>query len=64
MSEISAAIVILIIVAGGLVSWNIHLQQAAEDLGVRYVLEGSVQRSGEHLRVNAQLINALNGHHV
>jgi adenylate cyclase len=43
---------------------SVKVQQIAEDLGVRYVLEGSVQISGEQLRVNAQLIDALNGHHV
>jgi adenylate cyclase len=42
----------------------VKVQKVAEDLGVRYVLEGSVQRSGERLRVTAQLINALKGHHV
>ena len=36
-------------------------RQVAEDLGVRYVLEGSVQRAGEQLRITAQLINALSG---
>ena len=40
------------------------VQQIAEDLGVRYVLEGSVRRDGELIRINAQLIDALNGHHV
>jgi TolB-like protein/class 3 adenylate cyclase/rhodanese-related sulfurtransferase len=39
-------------------------QQVAEDLGVRYVLEGSVRRDGDKVRINAQLIDALNGHHV
>jgi TolB-like protein/class 3 adenylate cyclase/Flp pilus assembly protein TadD len=38
--------------------------QVAEELGVRYVLEGSVQRAGNRLRVNAQLIDALTGGHV
>jgi TolB-like protein/cytochrome c-type biogenesis protein CcmH/NrfG len=40
------------------------VQKVAEDLGVRYVLEGSVQRSGDSLRVTAQLIDAITGHHL
>lgn len=36
----------------------------AEDLGVRYVLEGSVQKSGETVRISAQLVDALAGHHL
>ena len=39
-------------------------RQVSEDLGVRYVLEGSVRRSGEEMRVNAQLIDATTGGHV
>ena len=39
-------------------------KQVSEELGVRYVLEGSVQRSGDRLRINAQLIDALSGGHV
>jgi adenylate cyclase len=42
----------------------VKVQQVSEDLGVRYVLEGSIQKSGDLLRVNAQLIDALNGHHL
>ena len=42
----------------------IRVQQVAEELGVRYVLEGSVQKSGDQLRLTAQLIDALNGHHL
>jgi TolB-like protein len=40
------------------------VQQIARELGVRYILEGSLQRSGERLRINAQLINATSGHHI
>lgn len=42
----------------------VKVQQVAEDLGIRYVLEGSVQRSKDRLRVTAQLIDALTGHHL
>ena len=38
-------------------------KQVSEELGVRYVLEGSVQRDGDRLRINAQLIDALSGGH-
>ncbi len=36
----------------------------SEELGVRYVLEGSVQKSGDRVRITAQLIDALSGHHL
>jgi adenylate cyclase len=42
----------------------VKVQQVAEEFGVRYVLEGSVQRSGDRVRITAQLIDALNGHHL
>jgi adenylate cyclase len=42
----------------------VKVQKVAEDLGVQYVLEGSVQRSGNSLRITAQLIDALGGHHL
>jgi TolB-like protein/class 3 adenylate cyclase len=42
----------------------VKIRQVAEDLGVRYVLEGSVRRSGNQIRVTAQLIDALSGNHV
>ena len=40
------------------------VKQVSEELGVRYVLEGSVQRSADRIRINAQLIDALTGHHL
>jgi len=40
------------------------VQQVAQDLGVKYVLEGSVRRSQENLRVTAQLIDAIKGHNL
>jgi adenylate cyclase len=42
----------------------IKVQQVSKELGVRYVLEGSVRKSGERVRVTAQLINATTGHHL
>ena len=42
----------------------VKVQQVAEELGVRYVLEGSVQKSGDRVRITAQLIDALKGHHL
>lgn len=42
----------------------VKVQKVAEQLGVRYVLEGSVQQQGTQLRVTAQLVDALNGHHL
>ena len=39
-------------------------KQIAEDLGIRYVLEGSVQRDGDRIRATAQLIDAIGGQHV
>jgi adenylate cyclase len=40
------------------------VQQISEELGVQYVLEGSVQRSDNRVRVTAQLIDAIAGHHL
>ena len=42
----------------------VDVKQIARDLGVRYVLEGSVRRDGERIRINAQLIDAGTGNHV
>lgn len=43
---------------------QVKVSQIAEDLGVRYVLEGSVRRAGDQVRINAQLIDAISGGHV
>jgi len=42
----------------------VKVQQVAEDLGVRYVLEGSVRKAGDRIRITAQLIDALTGRHL
>lgn len=40
------------------------IRKVGEELGARYVVEGSVRRSGNRVRVTAQLINAETGHHI
>ena len=40
------------------------VRQVAKDLGVRYVLEGSVRKVGKRVRINAQLIDGSTGGHV
>jgi TolB-like protein/class 3 adenylate cyclase len=42
----------------------VKVRQVAEDLGVRYVVEGGVRRSGDTLRINVQVIDALSGRQV
>jgi adenylate cyclase len=42
----------------------IGAQEIAEKLGVHYILEGSVRRAGNRVRINAQLIDANTGHHL
>ncbi|TAI63931.1 winged helix-turn-helix domain-containing tetratricopeptide repeat protein [Bradyrhizobium sp. Leo170] len=43
---------------------HVDLKQIGRELGVRYVLEGSVQRSGSRMRINVQLIDAETGNHL
>jgi TolB-like protein/DNA-binding CsgD family transcriptional regulator/Tfp pilus assembly protein PilF len=43
---------------------NVDVRRVSEELGVRFVLEGSVRRSGDRVRVTAQLIDGLTGGHV
>jgi len=42
----------------------VKIKQVSEELGVRYVMEGSVQRSAGRIRINVQLIDALTGRHL
>lgn len=43
---------------------SVKIKQISEELGVRYVLEGSVRLSDDRVRITAQLIDALEGRHV
>src|SRR5262249_28846226 len=42
----------------------VDIKRVAAELGVRYVLEGSVRKSGNRVRVTGQLIEAESGHHL
>jgi adenylate cyclase len=42
----------------------VRVQQVSEELGVRYVMEGSAQKIGNRIRITAQLIDATKGHHL
>ncbi|CAB1056868.1 Adenylate cyclase (EC [Olavius sp. associated proteobacterium Delta 1] len=42
----------------------VKIKQVAEELGVRYVLEGSVRKAANQVRITAQLIDATTGHHL
>ena len=43
---------------------TVDIKKVGRELGVRYVLEGSVRKSGHRVRVTAQLIRADTGHHI
>ena len=43
---------------------SVKIQQIAEELNVRYILEGSVQKSGDKVRIRAQLIDGKTDHHL
>ena len=43
---------------------SVKVQDIARDLGVRFVLEGSIRKAGNRVRITAQLIDATNGGHL
>ena len=43
---------------------HVNLKQVGTELGVRYIVEGSVRRADRRVRIGAQLIDATTGHHV
>jgi TolB-like protein/cytochrome c-type biogenesis protein CcmH/NrfG len=43
---------------------SVHIKQVADELGVRYVVEGSVRKSGDRVRITAQLNDVATGSHV
>lgn len=42
----------------------VNVKQVARELGVRYILEGSVRKAGDRVRISAQFIDAVTGNHV
>lgn len=42
----------------------VDLRQVGRELGVRYVLEGSIRKAGSRVRISGQLVDAISGHHV
>ena len=42
----------------------VKVKQVSEELGVRYVLEGSVRKTGDKVRITAQLVDAISGYHI
>jgi TolB-like protein/class 3 adenylate cyclase/Flp pilus assembly protein TadD len=64
LSRISGSFVIGRHTAYTLKGKAVDLKQVGRELNVRYVLEGSVQRGGNRLRVNVQLIDAETGNHL
>ncbi|MBT8363818.1 MAG: tetratricopeptide repeat protein [Deltaproteobacteria bacterium] len=42
----------------------VNVQEIGRELDVRYVVEGSIQRAGDKLRINAQLVDTAGGHHL
>jgi adenylate cyclase len=58
----------LFVISGGSTSTykgkTVKIQKVAEDLGVKYVLKGSVQTSADQIRITVQLIDATTGHYI
>jgi adenylate cyclase len=64
LSKISALLVIARNSSFKYKGQSVDLRQVAGDLGVQYVLEGSVRRAGDELRISAQLIDGSTGAHL
>ncbi len=67
ITELSRLSDLLVIASNSVFTYKgrpVKVQEVSRDLGVRYVLEGSVQRASDRLRINAQLIDASTGHHL
>jgi len=64
LSRMSGSFVIARSTAATYKNKPVDVKRIGSELGVRYVLEGSVRRAGDQLRVNVQLLDAENGAHL
>jgi len=64
LSKISGLFVVGRNTSFGYKGMSPQLQKVASDLGVKFLLEGSVRKAGQRVRVNAQLIDGANGGHL
>ena len=64
LSKISGLLVIARTSAFSYKGKNIKVQEVARDLDVQYVVEGSVRKVGDRVRITAQLVDATTGHHL
>jgi TolB-like protein/class 3 adenylate cyclase/Tfp pilus assembly protein PilF len=67
ISSLSQLPKVFVIARGSTFSYKgkaVKTKQVSEELGVQYVVEGSVQRSGNRIRITAQIIDAIKGYHV
>jgi adenylate cyclase len=64
LSKISGLFVVGRNTSFGYKGMSPQLQRVASDLGVKFLLEGSVRKAGQRVRVNAQLIDGANGGHL
>jgi adenylate cyclase len=64
VSRLPSALVIARNSTFGYKGRSVDVKQVGRELGARYVLEGSVRRAGDRVRITAQLIDAATGHHL
>ena len=60
----TAPVVWNVVLGTKLVSRHVDVKRVVRELGVRYVLEGSVRKGGNRVRITAQLIDASTGNHI
>jgi TolB-like protein len=64
LSKISGLLVISRYSSSTYKGKTVTVRQVAEELNVKYVLEGNIQRAGDGVRIRAQLIDGTTDHHI